>query len=119
MNKYTTVTVSAKQYEDQDDCLTAAAREYAREHKLEMWEVEAAWPTDRDGREDRSEIALTVPVTAAAVSYEVREPGCAAWREEIATLDAGRVALAEARDSGLCAALYAVTPDDERHQIEA
>ena len=114
MNKYTTITVSAKGYEDEDDCLAAAARDYAREHDLEAWEVEADWVSD-----ERDEIALKVPATAAAVSYEVREPGCTAWRDEIETIEAGRAALAEARATGLRAALYAVTPDAERHQIES
>jgi hypothetical protein len=55
--KYTTITVSAKSYEDEDDCLEAAARDYASEHGLEAWEVAADWASD-----ERDEIALTAPV---------------------------------------------------------
>jgi hypothetical protein len=62
MNKYTTILVSAKSYEDEDDCLAAAAAEYATSHNLEAWEVEADWASD-----ERDEIALKVPVASATV----------------------------------------------------
>lgn len=54
MNKIE-ITVSSAQYEDHDDCLTAAAREYAGEHGLESWRVEVRWLDD-----ERDEIVLTV-----------------------------------------------------------
>lgn len=54
-----TITVSSKQYEDSDDCLAAAAGEYAGEHGLESWQVSAAWVGGEDG--ERAEIELTVP----------------------------------------------------------
>lgn len=52
------VTVSSKQYEDDDNCLAAAARDYAYDHGLESWQVIAEWVGGDDG--DREEIALTV-----------------------------------------------------------
>jgi hypothetical protein len=55
-NGYTEITVDAKLYEDCDDCLTAAATEYAREHHIADWQVEARWADD-----SRDAIVLTVP----------------------------------------------------------
>lgn len=50
------ITVQSKRYEDYDNSLGAAAREYAEDHDLEMWQVEARWADD-----ERDEIVLTVP----------------------------------------------------------
>lgn len=55
----TTVVVSARKYEDSDDCLGAAAAEYAAAHGLDGWQVSAAWVDDAN----REEIALTVPAS--------------------------------------------------------
>lgn len=55
----TTVTVDSKRYQDQDDCLAAAAAEYAAEHGLEGWDLSPRWVGGDDG--NREEIELTVP----------------------------------------------------------
>lgn len=60
MTKSTEITVSAKQYEDFDDCLTAAAEAYAAEHDLAGWDLAPRWAD-----EQRDEIILTVPEFAA------------------------------------------------------
>ena len=57
MTNYTTITVSAAQYSDADDCLAAASAEYLNDHPgVEDWQVTAEWASD-----ERDEIALTVP----------------------------------------------------------
>jgi hypothetical protein len=56
---YETISVSSKQYEDHDDCLTAAAQDYAADHGLESWQVTAKWDGGEDG--ERDAILLTVP----------------------------------------------------------
>lgn len=57
MSKYTRVTVPAAPYADEDDCLAAAAADYAEEHDLEGWQVTAVdWASDQ-----RDEIVLDVP----------------------------------------------------------
>lgn len=38
---------NAADYADHDDCLTAAAEEFAEENGLEYWEVTAAWEDDQ------------------------------------------------------------------------
>jgi len=58
MDKNITVEINAKQYEDQDDCLTAAAADYVREHpKAERYDLDARWADEND----RSVILLDVP----------------------------------------------------------
>lgn len=54
-----TIEISAKQYEDSDDSLTAAAEDYASEHGLDDWQVTAEWLGGEDGQRDV--IVLTVP----------------------------------------------------------
>lgn len=54
-----TVTVSAADYADCDDCLASAAADYAAEHGLEDWHVEAAYADDQ-----RDSIVLTVDARA-------------------------------------------------------
>lgn len=57
------ITIESKRYEDQDDCLTAAAEEFAADHGLDSWQVKARWaeaPGHGDGT-DRDHIVLTVP----------------------------------------------------------
>lgn len=55
---YTQIQVSAAPYEDLEDCLTAAAEDYADEHGLPRYQVTAAgWAS-----EERNEITLDVPV---------------------------------------------------------
>lgn len=56
MANVTEITVSSKGYEDEDDCLSAAAQDYAEEHGLASWQVEARWADDAN----REEIVLTV-----------------------------------------------------------
>ena len=53
------ITVSSAPYADHDDCLAEAAAEYAADHDLEGWQVEACWLDD-----ERDEIVLTVPATS-------------------------------------------------------
>jgi len=52
----TTIEISSKVYEDLDDCLSAAAEDYASDHGLESWQVTAEWQDD-----EREVIVLTVP----------------------------------------------------------
>lgn len=56
---YTRTVVPAAPYADSDDCLAAAAADYAEEHELEEWQVTAiGWADDqRDG------IVLDVPTS--------------------------------------------------------
>lgn len=49
------VIVSANRYEDYDDSLAAAIKDYAYEHGFELWQVEAKWAD-----EQRDEIVLTI-----------------------------------------------------------
>jgi hypothetical protein len=56
MSTYTEITIAAAKYEDFDDCLAAAAADYARENGLEDWQVAARWEDDQ-----REAITLTVP----------------------------------------------------------
>lgn len=54
---YVDIVVSAAPYADHDDSLTAAVRDYVRDHPaLRGWEITARWATD-----DRDEIIITVP----------------------------------------------------------
>lgn len=63
-NKPVTITVSAAQYEDHDDCLTAAAEDYISEHSdLEGYDLDARWADDQ-----RDEILLTVPAWSVEVA---------------------------------------------------
>jgi hypothetical protein len=57
----TEIIVSSKGYEDEDDCLSAAARDYAEKHGLEIWQVEARWADDAN----REEIVITVREAAS------------------------------------------------------
>lgn len=53
----TTITISAHQFSDSDDCLAAAAQHYIAEHPdLVGWDLDPKWADD-----DREEIILTVP----------------------------------------------------------
>src|SRR5690606_18243279 len=52
-------------YEDHDDCLTAAAEDYAAEHGLDGWDLSPRWES-----EQREHIVLTVP--AAEITDEDR-----------------------------------------------
>lgn len=52
-----TVSIDSSRYADADDCLVAAAADYAAKHGLDGWQVEARWE-DTDTRET---ILLTVP----------------------------------------------------------
>lgn len=52
-----TITVSAKQYENHDDCLQAAADDYVSDHpEAEGYDLNPRWVDD-----EREEIALDVP----------------------------------------------------------
>jgi hypothetical protein len=53
----TTISVPARQYEDHDDCLSAAQADYIEAHpELEGWELNPRWSDDQ-----RDEILLDVP----------------------------------------------------------
>lgn len=54
------VKIAAAQYEDQDDCLQAAANDYAQAHGLHGWDLDPQWED-----EQRDNIVLTVPDHAA------------------------------------------------------
>jgi hypothetical protein len=57
MKKFTTIEISAKQYEDYDDCLAAAAAGYASEHpEADGYDMDARWSDD-----ERYVILLDVP----------------------------------------------------------
>lgn len=58
MTTMTTVRISAKRYTDSDDCLADAAADYAREHGLDGWDLDARWEDDQ-----RDAILLTVPAS--------------------------------------------------------
>ena len=60
MTKSIEITVSAAQYEDADDSLTAAANDYAAAHDLAGWDLAPRWANNQ-----RDEIILTVPDFAA------------------------------------------------------
>ena len=60
MSKHTIVTISARKYQDSDDCLIDAARDYVATHPdLAGWDLEARWED-----EQRDAILLTVPTWA-------------------------------------------------------
>lgn len=54
MNKE--ITISARKYEDHDDCLSAAAEDYAAEHDLQGWDLSPRWADNQ-----REAIVLSVP----------------------------------------------------------
>jgi hypothetical protein len=57
MKKFITIEISAKQYEDYDDCLAAATDDYVSEHpEAEGYDMDARWSDD-----DRDVILLDVP----------------------------------------------------------
>jgi hypothetical protein len=58
MKKFTTIEISAKQYEDYDDCLAAATDDYVSDHtEAEGYDMDARWADESD----RSIILLDVP----------------------------------------------------------
>lgn len=57
---YREVRVAASRYEDEDDCLSAAAEDYAEQHGLRGWDLAPRWEDDRN----REVIILTVPADA-------------------------------------------------------
>lgn len=50
------VRIPAAQYADHDDCLTAAAQDYAEAHGLQGWDLAPKWEDNQ-----REYIVLTVP----------------------------------------------------------
>jgi len=63
---YTTVRISSRDYEDHDDCLTAAAEDYIDSHDMAGWEpdnLDPRWDGGDDG--EREHILLTVPESFA------------------------------------------------------
>lgn len=68
-NTNVTVRLHVADYTDHDDCLAAAAEEYASEHGLEGWDLEPRWA---DGQRD--EILLTVPAHSLAVEVDLDTP---------------------------------------------
>jgi hypothetical protein len=88
--RYREIRVPAKSYEDYDDSLTAAAHDYADEHGLENWEVEARWADDQ-----RDEIVLTVP--SHHVPNEARPHGELNWYKITYSAPAGGTAVTHVR----------------------
>lgn len=60
MSKSIEVRIAADKYVDFDDCLQAAADEYAEQHDLAGWDLAPRWADNQ-----RDEIILTVPDFAA------------------------------------------------------
>ena len=56
MKEFKDVEIDATPYQDDDDCLLAAAESYAADHDLVGWDLEPRW-----GDADRTIIVLTVP----------------------------------------------------------
>ena len=57
MTRHTTIEVDAAQYEDEDDCLAAAAADYAEAHPEALgYDMAARWADD-----ERTTILLDVP----------------------------------------------------------
>lgn len=54
------ITIPAAKYADHDDCLSAAAEDYATTHDLAGWDLDPQWADDQ-----RDEIILTVPSHSA------------------------------------------------------
>lgn len=54
------IKIAAAKYEDYDDCLQAAADDYAEAHDLAGWDLDPKWED-----EQRNTIILTVPDHAA------------------------------------------------------
>lgn len=52
----TTIRIDAARYEDEDNCLAAAAADYSRHHGLDGWILDPRW---EDNQKDV--ILLTVP----------------------------------------------------------
>lgn len=50
------IRIDAAEYADDDDCLVAAATDYADAHNLAGWELDARWENDQ-----RETIILTIP----------------------------------------------------------
>ena len=60
MAKHATIEISAKRYEDEDDCLLAAADDYISEHpEAEGYDLSPRWQD-----EERDVILLDVPRVA-------------------------------------------------------
>ena len=59
--KRTTLRIDAKRYQDEDDCLTAAANDVARERGLDGYDLDPRW---EDG--EREIILVDVPAWAAS-----------------------------------------------------
>ena len=57
--KYITIRVDAARYEDEDDCLVAAAETVARERDLMGWDLDPRWEDDQ-----REIILLDIPAYA-------------------------------------------------------
>jgi hypothetical protein len=65
-----TIKILASQYEDYDDCLAAAAEDYAATHGLKGWDLEPRWEDDAN----RETILLTVPQRATPKEETTMEP---------------------------------------------
>jgi hypothetical protein len=52
-----TIRIEAAQYADHDDCLAAAASDYAEQHFLQDWDLDPRYEDQRN----RDVILLTVP----------------------------------------------------------
>ena len=67
MTKHTTIRVAAARYEDEDDCLSAAAAQIARERGLAGYDFDARWEDD-----ERDAILLDIPAYAVQPTDDIR-----------------------------------------------
>jgi hypothetical protein len=70
MTRHVTVSVDSARYADHDDCLAAAAEEYAADHGMGGYDLEPRWDGGDEGERER--ILLTVP----AWTQEATTEGC-------------------------------------------
>lgn len=66
MTKHTTIRVAAARYEDEDDCLSAAAETVARERDLTGYDLDARWEDD-----ERDAILLDIPAYAVRATDDI------------------------------------------------
>lgn len=67
-----TLVISAKKYEDHDDCLTAARNDVAQDYGLNGWDLSPRWEDDRS----RENILVDIPDGAKRV---ICSCGCGEW----------------------------------------
>lgn len=71
------IRIAAATYADQDDCLAAAAADYAAAHNLEGWDLDARWEDDQ-----RDTIILTTPDREMTTAESLQQAWTAGYRHE-------------------------------------